>query len=89
MVRKQLVRKRGGHVQRRGGHVKSQNAQEHPPGKQNSTSEARGKHVKYVRYARKRQDTSVTRAVSVGRAWGGGWRDRGSMVGIFICLILL
>ena len=51
MVRKQLVRKRGGHVQRRGGHVKSQNAQEHPPGKQDSTSEAGGEHVKYVRYA--------------------------------------
>ena len=55
MVRKQLVRKRGGHVQRRGGHVKSQNAQEHPPGKQNSTSEAGGKDVKHVR---KQQDAS-------------------------------
>ena len=33
--------------------------------------------------------TPVTGAVSAGRAWGGGWRDRGSTVGYFICLIVI
>ena len=37
------------------GRKKSRNAQEHPPGKQNSTSEAGGKDVKHVR---KQQDAS-------------------------------